>query len=212
MSLPDVAAPALQGFALGASLIIAIGAQNAFVLRQGLRRRHVFAVATICFLSDATLIAAGVAGVGSLIQAAPGLLRVVTLAGAVFLAAYGALAAWRAVRPGRLEVTGDATGSVHGAVATCLALTFLNPHVYLDTVVLLGGLSARFEGGARIAFGLGAALASGVWFYGIGYGARLLAPLFARPAAWRVLDGVIALVMWSIAVSLVGTALTPVVG
>jgi L-lysine exporter family protein LysE/ArgO len=197
------AAPALQGFALGGSLIVAIGAQNAFVLRQGLLRRHVLAVTTICFLSDAALITAGVAGVGSLIQAAPGALRVVTLAGAAFLAVYGALAARRALHPGRLEASGDVAAGLRRAVATCLALTFLNPHVYLDTVVLLGGLSARFAGAERVAFGVGAATASAVWFYGLGFGARLLTPIFARRAAWRVLDATIALVMWSIAISLV---------
>lgn len=200
--MSSFAAPALQGFALGASLIVAIGAQNAFVLRQGLLRRHVLAVTTICFLADAALITAGVAGVGSLIQAAPGALRVVTLAGAAFLAVYGVLAARRALRPGRLEASGEAATGLRRAVATCLALTFLNPHVYLDTVVLLGGLSARFAGPERVAFGVGAATASAVWFYGLGYGARLLTPLFARRTAWRVLDAAIALVMWSIAISL----------
>jgi L-lysine exporter family protein LysE/ArgO len=210
MAMPAVAAPALQGFALGASLIVAIGAQNAFVLRQGLLRRHVFVVATICFLSDAVLIAAGVAGIGALIQAAPGALGAVTLAGAAFLAVYGVLAARRALHPGRLEAASAAGGSLGRAVATALALTFLNPHVYLDTVVLLGGLSARFAGVERVAFGGGAAAASCAWFYGLGYGSRLLAPRFARRTAWRVLDAAIALVMWSIAASLIGFASGPV--
>jgi len=196
---------ALQGFLLGASLIVAIGAQNAFVLRQGLARRHVFAVATFCFVSDGLLIALGVAGVGTLVQSSPRLLFVVTLAGAAFLLAYGALALRRALHPGDLSAAGAAEARLPVALATVAALTFLNPHVYLDTVVLLGSLSARHEGEARLAFGAGAAFASALWFYGLGFGARLAAPLFARPVAWRVLDVAIALVMASIAVSLLAS-------
>jgi L-lysine exporter family protein LysE/ArgO len=176
------------------------------VLRQGLLRRHVFAVATICFLADALLILAGVAGMGSLVQAAPVTLRVVTLGGALFLAAYGLFAARRALHPGRLEAATCAAPGLRRAVATCLALTFLNPHVYLDTVVLLGGLSTRFAGPGRSFYAAGAMTASGIWFYGLGYGARLLAPLFQRPVAWRVLDFIIALVMWTIAFTLVRDA------
>lgn len=194
--------PALSGFALGATLIIAIGAQNAFVLRQGLVRRHVFAVVAVCAASDALLIAAGVAGLGTLVSAYPALLAAVTLGGAVFLLFYGALALRRALHPGVLA-SGTGNGATLAAtLATCLVLTFANPHVYLDTVVLLGGLSARYEGAARIAYGLGAALSSLVWFVSLGYGARLLAPLFARPLAWRVLDGVICAVMWLLAARL----------
>ncbi|MDB5364932.1 MAG: amino acid transporter [Rhodospirillales bacterium] len=189
--------------ALGASLIVAIGAQNAFVLRQGLLRQHVVAVATICFVADALLILAGVGGMGRLVQAAPVTLRIVTLGGALFLAAYGLFAARRALHPGRLEAASDAAPGLRRAVVTCLALTFLNPHVYLDTVVLLGGLSTRFAGSARTAYAAGAMTASAIWFYGLGFGARLLAPLFQRPLAWRVLDFLIALVMWTIAFTLV---------
>ncbi len=204
--MDDLFGPALQGFLLGASLIVAIGAQNAFVLRQGLVRQHVLPIASSCFLSDALLIGAGVAGLGSVIQAMPDTLRVISLVGAAFLAVYGALALKRALHPAALLAGGGQVLSLKAAVATCLALTFLNPHVYLDTVVLLGGLSGRFEGMARLAYGVGAAVASCVWFYGLGFGSRLLAPLFARPAAWRVLDTAIALVMWSIAASLVLSA------
>ncbi|MCX5497519.1 LysE/ArgO family amino acid transporter [Kaistia dalseonensis] len=196
-------AAALEGFLLGASLIVAIGAQNAFVLRQGLARRHVFPVASFCFLSDALLIAAGVGGLGALVQSWPRVLIVVTLAGAAFLFVYGIGALRRAIRPGELSSSGAPEPSLRAALATVAALTFLNPHVYLDTVVLLGSLSARHAGAGRIAFGGGAALASAVWFYGLGYGARLLAPLFARPIAWRILDLVIAFVMMAIALSLV---------
>ncbi len=194
--------PAGQGFLLGASLIVAIGAQNAYVLRLGLMRRHVFAISTLCFLSDALLIAAGVAGLGTIIQGLPALLFWISLAGAGFLTVYGLIAFRRALRPSGLRASGGDVGSLGSVLATGAALTFLNPHVYLDTVVLLGSLSARFEGEGRIAYGLGAALASGVWFYGLGFGSRLLAPVFARPLAWRVLDTLIALVMWSIAAGL----------
>jgi L-lysine exporter family protein LysE/ArgO len=195
-------AAAVEGFLLGAGLIIAIGAQNAFVLRQGLKREHVFAVATVCSLSDALLIAVGVAGMGGLVKASPVLLTLVTVAGIAFLAAYGATAFFRALRPGRLEAAASRRQSLGATLLTALALTFLNPHVYLDTVVLIGGLSARHQGSAAVAFAAGAAAASAVWFYGLGFGARLLAPLLARPAAWRLLDLAIAIVMWGIAIRL----------
>ena len=205
-SMSELLRPAIEGFLLGASLIVAIGAQNAFVLRQGLARRLVFPIATFCFLSDAVLIAAGVGGLGSLVQAMPRLLFVVTLAGAAFLAVYGAMAIRRAFQNIGLSSVGAAEMKLGPALATVAALTFLNPHVYLDTVVLLGSLSARHAGGARLAFGLGAMAASGVWFYALGYGARLLAPLFARPVAWQALDIVIGLVMFSISASLLWQA------
>jgi len=204
--MSELLRPAVEGFLLGASLIIAIGAQNAFVLRQGLARSHVFPIATFCFLSDALLIAAGVGGLGSVVQSLPQVLFVVTLAGAAFLIGYGAMALRRAFRSGALSAAGAAEMRLGPALATAAALTFLNPHVYLDTVVLLGSLSGRHAGEARIAFGLGAMLASGAWFYTLGYGARLLAPLFARPIAWQVLDIVIGLVMLSIAASLLWQA------
>ncbi|MEM9012045.1 MAG: LysE/ArgO family amino acid transporter [Pseudomonadota bacterium] len=195
-------AAALQGFALGASLIIAIGAQNAFILRQGLLRAHVLVLCLICALSDALLIAAGVAGAGVLIAGRPVLLEIVTWGGAAFLLTYAALALRRALRPEALRA-GEAVAALWPAVLTALALTWLNPHVYLDTVILLGALSAEFEGPARLAYGAGAVLSSFVWFFALGYGARLLAPVFARPAAWRILDLGIAAVMTAIAISLI---------
>jgi L-lysine exporter family protein LysE/ArgO len=204
--MTEILQPAIEGFLLGGSLIVAIGAQNAFVLRQGLARRHVFPIATFCFLADALLIAAGVGGLGSLVQAMPRLLFIVTLAGAAFLTVYGAMAIRRASQIEGLSVVGAAESRLGPALATVAALTFLNPHVYLDTVVLLGSLSARHAGEARLAFGLGAMMASCVWFYALGYGARLLAPLFARPIAWQILDIVIGLVMFSIAASLLWQA------
>lgn len=209
MTDPALLGAAVEGFFLGASLIVAIGAQNAFVLRQGLERRHVFAVASVCALSDAILIAAGVAGLGTLIQQAPSLLAVVTIGGAAFLIAYGLMSFRRAFRRESLTPTAIGGGGLVAALSTALALTWLNPHVYLDTVVLIGALSARHAPAGAAAFGAGAALASVVWFYGLGYGARLAAPLFARPRAWQVLDVGIALVMWAIAARLIAEALRP---
>ena len=197
---------AIEGFLLGASLIVAIGAQNAFVLRQGLARSHVLAVASICALSDLVLIAAGVGGLGTLVHEAPALLTVVSLGGAAFLAVYGLLSFRRALRPGALAPAERVTPGLAATVATCLALTFLNPHVYLDTVVLIGALSGRHPGAGAIAFGVGAGLASILWFFGLGYGARLAAPVFARPRAWQILDVLIGLVMLAIAARLVAEA------
>ena len=195
-------APAIAGLLLGGSLIVAIGAQNAFILRQGLLRQHVFILCLICALSDAALIGLGVAGLGAIISGSALLIALVTLGGAAFLAVYAVMALRRAISPLALEAARTAPGSLKAAVLTCLAFTFLNPHVYLDTVLLVGGLSGRYEGTSRLAFALGAMSASFLWFFGLGYGARVLEPLFARPSAWRVLDGLIALVMAALSVSL----------
>ena len=195
-------APAIAGLLLGGSLIIAIGAQNAFILRQGLLRQHVFVLCLICALSDAVLIGLGVAGLGAIISGSEILIGAVTLGGAAFLAVYAVMAFRRAISPSALYAARTAPGSLKAAVLTCLAFTFLNPHVYLDTVLLVGGLSGRYEGTARLAFALGAMSASFIWFFGLGYGARVLEPLFARPSAWRVLDGLIALVMAALSMSL----------
>ncbi|WP_402464370.1 LysE/ArgO family amino acid transporter [Isoptericola aurantiacus] len=198
----------LAGLGLGLSLIVAIGAQNAFVLRQGVRREHVGVVVTVCAASDAVLYAAGAAGLGALVERHPGVVTVARWAGAVVVLGYGALAARRAWR-GHEELTAARDGEVADAgrrlrpvLLTALALTWLNPHVYLDTVVLQGTIAASY-GDDRWWFTAGAMLASVLWFAGLGYGARLLAPLLRRPGAWRVVDGVIALVMVAVAVSLV---------
>jgi L-lysine exporter family protein LysE/ArgO len=192
----------LSGLGFGLSLIVAIGAQNAFVLRQGLRREHVLPVVAICALSDAALITLGVGGLGSLLQLVPWLLVVVRIGGAAFLIVYGILAARRALRPSTLIAADDGgTTPLWTAIVTVLALTWLNPHVYLDTVVLLGSVAGT-HGDDRWWFGVGAVVASILWFTALGYGARFLRPLFAKPFAWRVLDAVIAVVMIAIAVSL----------
>jgi L-lysine exporter family protein LysE/ArgO len=194
---------AAAGFGTGLSLIVAIGAQDAFVLRQGVRRDAVLAVVGICALSDAVLIALGVGGVGAVVVAWPGAVRAVGITGGLFLLCYGVLAARRVLRPGAagLSTEGEAAGSRRRAVLTCLAMTWLNPHVYLDTVFLLGSLAAD-RGGLRWTFGLGAALASLCWFAALGFGARLLGRFLARPAAWRVLDGLVAVTMLALGATL----------
>ncbi len=193
-------APALAGFLASAGLIIAIGAQNAFVLRQGLQRRHVGLVVATCMLGDITLILCGIAGVGSLVTRWPWLVDALRYGGAAFLAAYGVLAAWRAwCGAGGLAPGDDRGGSWRRVLLTCLAFTFLNPHVYLDTVLLLGSLAARYPDEQRWIFAAGACAASVVWFTALGYGARVLLPVFRNPNAWRVLDGGIAVFMLSIA-------------
>jgi len=209
--------PLLAGLGLGFSLIIAIGAQNLFVLRQGLRREHVILVAAICAVSDAILIALGVSGVGLVLNAVPWLIDVVRWAGAAFLVGYGLLAARRAWRPSghTLEAEGAAasTDLARGAATTvatkalpvaltCLALTWLNPHVYLDTVFLLGTV-ANTHGDARWVFAAGAMAASVIWFFALAFGARYLGRWLSTPRAWRILDAVIAVVMIFMGISLV---------
>ncbi|MEU4569725.1 LysE/ArgO family amino acid transporter [Micromonospora sp. NPDC023956] len=190
----------IAGFSISIALIVAIGAQNAFVLRQGLRREHVVPVVVTCAVSDALLIVAGIAGLGTAVAGRPVLLGVIRWGGAAFLLCYAALAARRAVRPGRLVPTARPPATLRATVLACLAFTYLNPHVYLDTVLLLGGIAQQHE--HRWLFGIGATSASVVWFTTLGVGAHRLAPLLARPAAWRVLDGVIAVVMVAVAVAL----------
>jgi L-lysine exporter family protein LysE/ArgO len=193
----------IPGFLLGSSLILAIGAQNAFVLRQGLRKEHVFWVCLICALSDAALIAAGVAGFGALVTAVPWLAPVMRFGGAAFLLTYGLRSLWSAWRnSGALNPSDDVRKSLGATAAACLAFTWLNPHVYLDTVVLLGSVSTQYAG-ARNVFALGAITSSFLFFFSLGYGARLLRPLFANPKAWRVLDGLIGVTMLLLAAKLV---------
>jgi L-lysine exporter family protein LysE/ArgO len=185
---------ALAGLAFGLSLIVAIGPQNTFVLVQGVRRRHVALVVGTCAVSDVLMIAVGVAGAGAVLAGRPLLENVLTGAGVAFLLAYGALALRRAVRPSAVAVDGPATQSWRAALLTCLAFTWLNPGVYVDTVFLIGPVS-HAHAGQRWAFAEGAMAASVAWFVGLGYGARLLAPALGRPSAWRALDAAVAGVM-----------------
>lgn len=192
----------LTGFSMGLSLIIAIGAQNAFVLRQGLRGEHVFLVCFTCAASDAALITLGVTSFGKIVTLLPWLDPLMRAAGAAFLAWYGARSLWSALHSSEALTIGSGTeASLSGVLLTCLALTWLNPHVYLDTVVLLGTISTQFEG-ARPSFAGGAVTASFVFFFSLGYGARFLKPLFAKPSAWRILETLIGLTMWAIALKL----------
>lgn len=200
----------LNGFTISAALIMAIGAQNAFVLRQGLRSEHVGPIVAFCALADALLIAAGVAGLGALIGSAPVLTFALTVAGAAFLAWYGITALARSARPASLAVQ-DATGtlSLSAALASTAGFTLLNPHVYLDTVLLVGAVGASHPPASQPLFVAGAVVASALWFTALGYGARVLTPVFARPAAWRVLDLLVGAMMLSQAVSLIWNALRP---
>jgi L-lysine exporter family protein LysE/ArgO len=198
-----------QGFALGLSLIVAIGAQNAFVLRQGLRREHVGSVVAFCAVADALLIAAGVLGMAQALGRSPGLARALAVAGAVFLAVYGWRALCRARRPQRLSVEAGGSGLARGAaLAQAAAFTLLNPHVYLDTVLLVGSIGAQQPPALQGWFIAGAGGASLVWFTALGFGARWLAPWFSRSRAWQVLDGLIGVTMFVLSAMLVRLALS----
>lgn len=196
----------LAGLGTGASLIIAIGAQNAFVLRQGLQRQHVVLVVAICTLSDMSLILLGVAGMGLVVQQHAGLLQWLRYIGAIFLFGYGLLAAWRACRgtSGLQPAGSDIDGTRWRVVAASLGFTLLNPHVYLDTVVLLGSVSTHYVGAARWWFAAGAATASVAWFISLGFGARFLLPWFRSALAWRLLDVFVAVLMLLLAAVLLG--------
>ncbi|WP_439106228.1 LysE/ArgO family amino acid transporter [Congregibacter sp.] len=200
--------PVAQGFSLGLGLIVAIGAQNAFVLRQGLRREHVGSVVLLCAIADALLITAGVFGLAKALGEFVWLAKGMALAGAIFLAIYGWRAISRARAPGELIV--DQTGSSlsrGAALSQAAAFTLLNPHVYLDTMLLVGTAGAQQPPALQPWFAFGACAASFIWFGALGFGARLLAPIFARPAAWQVLDAMIGIIMWVLAVLLLRHAL-----
>lgn len=211
-TLPDAISHAvpvfMQGLALSLGLIVAIGAQNAFVLRQGLRREHVGSVVLFCAMADAVLITAGVMGMAQALGERPDIARALALAGTAFLATYG----WQALRRARnfSQLRAAKTGAVlslTGAITQAAAFTLLNPHVYLDTVLLVGSIGAQQPAALRLWFVIGACVASLFWFGLLGFGARWLAPWFARPWAWQVLDGLIGLTMWALAILLVRHAL-----
>ena len=210
---PTGAAPALilsrvnallAGLVTGFGLIVAIGAQNVFVLRQGLARHHALAVALTATLCDVALITVGVAGIGSLIASTPWLAVAAAVGGALFLLVYGVLALRRALSPEPIEPSASpvASGGVQTAVGATLAVSLLNPHVYLDTVVLLGGIGSQLPAGDRALFTVGAVVASALWFFGLALGARALSPLFSKPLAIRLVDAFVALVMFGVAVAL----------
>ena len=200
----QVLLPFLKGVGLGASLIIVIGAQNAYVLSQGFKKRSVFATAFVCSLCDATLIVIGIAGVGTLVASNPIFTQIASWGGTIFLFGYGLKAFYSAFSNRALEASEnkEPSGGLKIAILTALAISLLNPHVYLDTVVLLGSIGGQLPLQERIWFGAGAVCASILWFFSLGYGAKRLAPLFKNPMAWRILDGVAGGIMWAVAGSL----------
>jgi L-lysine exporter family protein LysE/ArgO len=195
-------ASAASGFLLGGSLIVAIGAQNAFVIRQGALNAHVFWIFLFCGVSDTLLIWAGVFGLGALIKLVPLFIPVLTYGGAAFLIWYGVKALIRALNPLGMNANNEAAGSLRAALAACAAFTLLNPHVYLDTVVLVGSIANARPEGEQVPFAAGASLASLTWFFALGYGAKALGPWLVRPKVWRVIDFVIAAVMFLLALKL----------
>ena len=199
----------LNGFLMSLVLIVAIGAQNAYVLRQGLRREHVGAVVLFCAAGDAVLIGAGVAGMAQALQGRPMLATALAGLGAAFLCAYGLRALWRSRQPGALHTTAQGISLSRAAVvAQAAGFTLLNPHVYLDTVLLVGSAGAQYAGSLKVWFVAGASVASVLWFTALGFGARLLAPVFARPRAWQMLDALIGGTMLVLAAMLARRALT----
>jgi L-lysine exporter family protein LysE/ArgO len=201
-SVDPVLHDSAAGLLTGLSLIVAIGAQNAYVLRQGLAREHVGVVVAVCALSDLVLILAGVAGIGTVVRQAHWVIDVVRWLGVAFLTAYGVRSLWRARHAESLQAARQSEPRLRGALVQAVALTWLNPHVYLDTVLLLGSIAAHHGPTGKWWFAVGAGLASIVWFTGLGYGARFLAPLLSRPRAWQVLDVLIGLTMLTIAFQL----------
>ncbi|AXT72962.1 LysE/ArgO family amino acid transporter [Vibrio sp. dhg] len=201
-------ASAITGFTTGAGLLMCIGSQNAFVLKQGLLRHHLFAVASICILSDIVLISSGIAGLGTLIKHWPNLMEMFRYAGAIFLA-WTALSSAKQAWHGKSQLTPSADGlpQTKTVILTCLGFTWLNPHVYLDTVFMIGSLSMPYSGVEKWKFAMGALSASVVWFVAITYGAKVLLPLFRNPHAWRILDAVVAMMMGYLSVSLLITPL-----
>ncbi len=196
-------APFLQGFGTGGGLIVAIGAQNAFVLSQGVRRNHHLIIALICIVCDAVFITAGVAGFGGAVSTSPALSQLAAWGGAGFLFFYGLGSLRSALRGGCLDTGSQALRTLKTAIITTLSVTLLNPHFYLDTVILLGGVSSQFQGESRLYFWIGAVSASTLWFISLSLGGQMLAPLFRKQIAWRILDSLVWVTMWAIAVSLI---------
>ncbi len=197
----------LKGLALGASLIMAIGAQNAFVLSQGVRRKYNIIIPLICSTSDAILISVGILGVGELLASNQIVSQMASAGGALFLGWYGFKSFKLFLKPGVLDESGEGPQSLKAAVLITLAVTLLNPHVYIDTILLLGSISLQFEGNGRYAFGAGAVSASFLWFFSLSLGGKILSPVFKNPMAWKVLDLLITMIMWFIAFNLVKSLL-----
>ena len=192
----------LQGFGIGSGLIIAIGAQNAFVLSQGIKNNYPLVIASICILCDATLIGIGIAGVGTAVATNPLFSDIATWGGAIFLFWFGLNSLKSALKGGSLDPSEEISVSLKQIVMTTFAITLLNPHVYLDTIVLLGSISGQFPKDERVIFGIGAITASAIWFLTLSMGARILAPIFKKQISWRILDILVCCTMWGIATSL----------
>lgn len=199
--------PFIQGFGMGGGLIVAIGAQNAFVLTQGVRRNHHLAVAALCIVCDGLLIALGVTGVGSMVASSPTLAKIAAWSGAAFLSWYGFNAFLSALKGGSMATEEESSKTLRHTLILTLAVTLLNPHVYLDTVVLMGSISGQFMTPERYVFGMGAFMASTLWFMSLSLGGQMLAPLFKKDITWRILDSVVCLTMWTIAATLVTNTL-----
>ena len=196
----------LTGFILSGGLIVAIGAQNAYVLKQGLLKSHVFVICLICALSDAILIALGTSGIGKVVERHPEWLKVIVWLGAIYLIIFGLSSIRASFKNESLETSSQKSNkTLKNSILTVLGLTFLNPHVYLDTFLLIGGISSPYGDTDRLYFTIGAISASFAWFFGLGYGARLLVPLFEKPIAWKILNIAIGLVMFTIAYQLLTT-------
>jgi len=193
----------LKGFGTGSGLIIAIGAQNAFVLSQGVKRNHYIIIPLICAVCDALLIILGVTGVGTLVASSKPLSLIAGIGGAGFLFIYGIGSFRSAIKGESLSLTQKTRSSLKTIILTTLGVTLLNPHVYLDTVILLGSISSQFKRPGHIFFGAGAVMASFVWFFCLSLGGKMLAPLFVKKSSWRVLDTLVGLTMWAIALSVV---------
>ncbi|WP_290923382.1 LysE/ArgO family amino acid transporter [Halodesulfovibrio sp.] len=196
-------APFFQGFGTCGGLIMAIGAQNAFLLSQSVRKNHHLTIALMCIMADMLLIGLGVFSVGRIVASSPEIKVFATFFGAAFLLWYGFCAFRSACKPGVLTTSSDATRSLRSVVLTTLAVTFLNPHTYLDTVVLMGSLGGQFIGNGKIYFWIGGVCASAIWFGALAFGGQALAPLFRKPSSWRILDGTVCAVMWLIAAGLI---------
>lgn len=195
--------PLINGFVTGGGLIVAIGAQNAFVLSQGVRRNHHWIIALICIFCDALFISAGVAGFGRAVSGSPTLSQLVAWAGAGFLFFYGLRSLRSALRGGCMDPSDQVERTLRAAIVTTLAVTLLNPHFYLDTIILLGGVSSQFHGESRLYFWIGAVSASTLWFISLSLGGQILAPLFKKQISWRILDSLVCATMWTIGVSLI---------
>jgi len=195
--------PFIQGFGTGGGLIVAIGAQNAFVLSQGVRRNHHFIVALICIVCDAVFISVGVAGFGRAVSTNPTLSQLAAWGGAGFLFFYGLRSLRSALRGGSMDISDRSMRTLRAAIFTTFAVTLLNPHFYLDTVILLGSVSSQFHGESRLYFWVGAVSASTLWFISLSLGGQMLAPLFKKQISWRILDSMVCATMWALAVSLI---------